>query len=70
MLLSPYHLRTISVLSPCYLSTIFVSPPCHLRIYMFGLDTDLVRGWYRVDMNLSSYVPAIANLFFTLFYVF
>ena len=42
----------------------------YLRIYMFGLDTDLVRGWYRVDMNLSSYVPAIANLFFTLFYVF
>ena len=67
MLLSPYHLRTISVLSPYY---VFVSPPCHLRIYMFGLDTDLVRGWYRVDMNLSSYVPAIANLFFTLFYVF
>lgn len=70
MLLSPYHLRTISVLSQYYLSTIFVSPPCHLRIYMFGLDTDLVRGWYRVDMNLLSYVPAIANLFFTLFYVF
>lgn len=54
MLLSPYHLRTISVLSPCYLRTIFVSPPCHLRIYMFGLDTDLVRGWYGADMNLSS----------------
>ena len=43
MLLSPYHLRTI-----------FVSPPCHLRIYMFGRDTDLVRGWYGADMNLSS----------------
>lgn len=43
MLLSPYHLRTISVLSPY-----------HLRIYMFGLDTDLVRGWYGADMNLSS----------------
>ncbi len=70
MLLSPYHLRTISVLSPYHFRVTSVSSPYHLRIYMFGLDTDLVRGWYRVDMNLSSYVPAIANLFFTLFYVF
>ena len=42
------------MLSPYYLRTISVSPPCHLRIYMFGLDTDLVRGWYGVDMNLLS----------------
>lgn len=28
--------------------------PYYLRIYMFGLDTDLVRGWYGVDMNLLS----------------
>ncbi len=54
MLLSPCHLRTISVLSPYYFLIISVSPPCHLRIYMFGLDTDLLRGWYGADMNLSS----------------
>lgn len=54
MLLSPYHLRTISVLSPYYLRITSVSSPYHLHIYMFGLDTDLVRGWYGADMNLSS----------------
>lgn len=59
MLLSPYHLRTISVLSPY-----------HFRVISVYICLDLIRGWYGVDMNLSSYVPAIANLFFTLFYVF
>lgn len=42
------------MLSPYYLRITSVSSPCHLRIYMFGLDTDLVRGWYGVDMNLLS----------------
>lgn len=51
MLLSPYHLRTISVLSPYHFRVTSVSSP---YIYMFGLDTDLVRGWYGADMNLSS----------------
>jgi len=54
MLLSPYHLRTISVLSPYHFRVTSVSSPYHLRIYMFGLDTDLVWGWYGADMNLSS----------------
>ncbi|QUT91078.1 hypothetical protein INE78_03075 [Bacteroides cellulosilyticus] len=70
MLLSPYHLRTISVLSPYYLRVISVLSSYHLRVISVYICLDLIRGWYRVDMNLSSYVPAIANLFFTLFYVF
>ena len=51
MLLSPYHLRTISVLSQYYLRITSVSSPYQVRInsQQRYLYTDQVRSWYGLD---------------------
>ncbi len=52
MLLSPYHLRTISVLSPYYLRVISVLSSYHLRVISVYICLDLIRTWYGAGTEL------------------
>ena len=52
MLLSPYHLRTISVLSPYYLRVISVLSLYHLRVISVYICLDLIRTCYGAGTEL------------------